>query len=116
MRRGQIDNERSRTFDGFRDPEKIEEGGVLKISGSFILNHEEEVLNLIKKEGKLEEERNPQARITKIEKSDGSILVETSNHSLAMHMGKSLQRAYKGEHKYRFLKGQKYVEVDWKRD
>lgn len=116
MRKGQLDSERSRTFDEFRDPEKIEEGGLLRISGAFILDHEEEILNLIKKEGKLEEQRNPNARIKKIEKNNGGISVETTHHSLAMHMGKSLQRAYKGEHKYRFLKGQKYVEVDWKRD
>lgn len=116
MRRGQIDRERSRTFDEFRRPQKIEEGGIIRMSGAFLLDHEEEILNLVKTEGRLGKERNPGSYITKIQKADGKILVETSSHSLAMHIGKSLQRAYKGEHEYKFLKGEKFVEVNWRRD
>lgn len=100
----------SRHFDDFRQPKKIEEGGLLRLSGAFIVDHEGELLNLIKNEAK-----NPE-QISKIEKIDGSIYVHVNNHSLANHLGKALVRAYKGEHSFKFLKGEKFVEVDWRRD
>lgn len=108
--------EKDRHFEDFRDPKKIEQGGIIRISGDFILDHEEEILNLVKHEGKIAEVRNPLHRVTNIEKKDGMILVEISDHNLTLHIGKALSRAYKGMHAYKFLKGEKFVEVDWKRD
>ena len=90
--------------------------GAVRISGNFISDHEEEILNLIKREGKLSEERNSRARITKIEKANGGIIVETSDQHLAMKIGKSLQSAYKGEHQYKYRDGDKFIEVNWRRD
>jgi len=103
-------------FEKFRGKEQIEEGGIIKISGSFLLDHEEEIVNLVKHEGKLAEEKNPLHRITKIEKANGGLVAEVTDHNLTLHIGKRLVHAYKGEHKYKFLKGEKFVEVDWRRD
>ncbi len=105
-----------RHYEGFMEPEKIEEGGVIRISGKFLFDHEDEIINLVKHEGKLAETRNPEHRVTKIEKNNGGIVVETSVHNLALHIGKRLEHAYKGKHEYRFLKGEKFVEVLWQRD
>lgn len=109
-------NDRDRHFEDFRDPKKIEEGGIIRISGDFILDHEEDILNLVKHEGRIAEKRNPLHRVTNIEKKDGMILVEISDHNLTLHIGKALHSAYKGAHSYKFLKEEKFVEVDWKRD
>jgi len=98
------------------DPNKIEEGGIINISGKFLLDHEDEIVNLVKHEGQLAEQHDPQHKVTKIEKVDGKIVVEISDHNLAMHIGKALTHAYKGKHEYKFLKGEKYVEVNWQRD
>lgn len=103
-------------YDGFRSPEKIEEGGLIKLSGAFLLDHEEEILNLVKKEGKLASERNERAKLVKIDKADGHLAITTSDHNLALRIGKALTHAYKGQHTYKFLKGEKYVEVEWQRD
>ena len=105
-----------RHYEGFMEPKHIEEGGILRLSGAFLLDHEEEVLNLIKHEGRLAEQKNPLHKVSKIEKADGVIHVEITDHNLALHIGKCLVHAYKGEHTYKFLKGEKFVEVDWKRD
>lgn len=105
-----------RHFENFRSPKKIEQGGILKISGAFLLDHEEELVNLIKHEGCLAEAQNPEHKIVKINKVNGGLEVEISNARLALHIGKRLTHAYKGEHKYKFRKGEKYVEVDWVRD
>ncbi|NQT29048.1 MAG: hypothetical protein HQ596_00605 [Candidatus Saganbacteria bacterium] len=102
-------------FEQPRNPD-YEEGGIIKISGAFLLDHEEDILNLVKHEGKLAEERNPNARVIEIAKINGGIEVKTSDHNLAMRIGKALSRSYKGEHHYNFRKGEKYAEVVWKRD
>jgi hypothetical protein len=107
---------RERHYEGFQKPKAIEQGGIIKLSGSFLLDHEEELVNLIKHEGKLAEEKNPAHNVKKIEKVDGTIVAEITDHNLALHIGKALVHAYKGEHKYRFSKDEKYVEVEWKRD
>jgi len=114
--KGPVDRAKDHHFDDFREPKTIEQGGVIKISGSFLLDHEDEIINLVKHEGKLAEAKNPLRRVTKIEKVDGGIMAEISDHHLAMHIGKALEHAYKGKHTYKFREGEKYVEVDWKRD
>ncbi|OGB87337.1 hypothetical protein A3H38_00690 [candidate division WOR-1 bacterium RIFCSPLOWO2_02_FULL_46_20] len=106
----------NRHYEGFRSPDKIEEGGVVNLSGAFLLDHEEEIINLVKHEGKLATERNPKAKVSKIAKANGGLLVETTDHNLALRIGKALYRAYKGDHQYKFLKDEKFVRVDWKRD
>ncbi|MCU0640566.1 MAG: hypothetical protein MUC35_00570 [Candidatus Margulisbacteria bacterium] len=105
-----------RHYEDFMKPGMIEEGGIIRLSGKFLLDHEDEVLNLIKHEGKLAEQRNPGHKVVKIEKADGGISAEISDHNLALHIGKALSHAYQGEHEYKFLKGEKFVEVKWRRD
>lgn len=106
----------TRHYEAFREPEHIEEGGVIHISGDFILDHEADIVNLIKHQAELAEQKNPDHRLTRINKIDGGIMAAFSNHNLALHIGKALVNAYKGEHRYKFLKGEKFVEVTWKRD
>jgi hypothetical protein len=113
MNRGPLGD---RHFEDFREPKKVEQGGIVKISGNFLLDHEEDIINLVRHQGKLAEEKNPLHKVTKIEKANGAILVEASDHNLTMHIGKALVHAYKGEHEYKFRKGEKFVEVDWRRD
>jgi len=105
-----------RHYEAFRDPKHEEEGGIIKISGNFLLDHENEVVNLVKHEGELAAKRNPAHKINKIEKVDGGIHVELSTHNMALHIGKQLEHAYKGKHTFKFLKDEKYVEVLWRRD
>jgi hypothetical protein len=115
MVRGPFGREKVHRYEQWRNPE-AELGGVIKISGSFILDHEEDILNLVKHEGKMAEERNSNMRLRKIEKSEGGILVETTDHNLALRIGKALHRAYKGEHSFNFREGEKFAEVFWRRD
>lgn len=98
------------------EPKHIEEGGVIKLSGKFLLDHGDEIINLIKHEGNLAEQKNPGHKVNKIEKVNGGIVAEITDHNLALHIGKALVHAYRGEHEYKFLKGEKFVEVHWKRD
>ncbi|MBI5399838.1 hypothetical protein HZB07_04410 [Candidatus Saganbacteria bacterium] len=105
-----------RHYEGYRDQKKIEQGGIVRLCGSFLLDHEADILNLIKHEGLLAAEKNPQNKILTLAKIDGGIVAETSDHHLALRIGKALLHAYKGEHQYKFTKGEKFVEVDWQRN
>lgn len=108
--------EYQRHFEDFRSNNGPEKGGIVKISGSFLLDHENDVMSLVRAEGLRASSENPEHKIIKTEKNGDEIIVSTSEHSLAMHIGKALLHAYKGEHTYRFRSGEKFVEVDWKRD
>jgi len=105
-----------RHYEDFQKPKKIEEGGIIRLTGKFLLDHEDEVLGLIRHEGALAEQKNPAHKVASIDKADGGITVQITDHNLTMHIGKALVHAYKGEHNYKFLEGERYVEVDWKRD
>jgi hypothetical protein len=113
MNRGPLGD---RHYEDFRKPKEIEQGGRLKLSGQFLLDHESDLVNLIKHQGNLAAAKNPGHKVTKIEKVNGGIVVETSDHNLALHIGKALSAAYKGKHEYKFSAGEKYVEVLWQRD
>ncbi len=115
MPRGPYGREKVHRYEQSRNLD-VQEGGVIKISGAFLLDHEDDILSLVRKEGKLSEERNPRARVTKIEKTDSGILVGVSNHNLARRIGKALHNAYKGEYSFKFREGEKFMEVTWKRD
>lgn len=105
-----------RHFEGYRKHNKPERGGRVYLSGDFLKDHEGEILNLINHESKNAQATNPEHKVSKVEKIDGGIIVDTTEHSLAMHIGKSLTRAYKGEHKFTFHDNEKYIEVDWERN
>jgi len=115
MRKGNFNKTESHRYEQARNPD-YEEGGVLRISGTFLLEHEEEIVNLIKHQSSLAEEKNKSHCVKKIAKIDGGLVVETTEHNLTMKIGKALQSAYKGKHSYKFRKGEKFVEVDWSRD
>lgn len=115
MAKGPVGREKGVRYEQWRNRD-TELGGVIKISGAFLLDHEEDILNLVKHEGKLSEERNASAKIVGIEKSNGAILVKASDHNLAVRIGKALSHAYKGKHRYNFREGEKFAEVTWERD
>jgi len=103
-------------YEGFRSQKKVEQGGLIKLSGAFLHEHQDEILNLIKHEGKLAEEKSADHKVTKIEKANGGFHVEISDHNLALHIGKKLVSAYKGSHEVKLRNGEKYAEIRWSRD
>ena len=115
MPKGPVGREKGVRYEQWRNPDS-ELGGTVKISGNFLVDHEDDILNLVKHEGKLAQERNPNAKIISIEKNGQEIIVKISDHNLATRIGKALYSAYKGEHRFNFREGEKFVEVYWQRD
>ncbi len=98
---------------------KIEDNypmGIIDISGKFVSEHRDELVNLIRSEERHAKEKNPLERIMKMEKKNGGIHVEVTCESLALRIARILKRAYKGEHEYSLSDGDKYITIVWRRD
>jgi NMD protein affecting ribosome stability and mRNA decay len=91
-------------------------GGVVTLSGSFLKNHEDEIVNLVNHENQSAMEINPLERIMDIQKRDSEITVLTTNEKLAQRIGRSVFKAYSGEVEYKWSKGTKLARVNWHRD
>lgn len=97
---------------------KIEDNypmGVVNISGDFVAEHFEDLVNLVKAEERRAAEKNPLERLMKVDKVDGGIKVETTSDALALRIGRLLNKSYKGSTDFKFRYGDKYVIVDWVR-
>ena len=98
---------------------KIEDNfalGKIYLTGSFVSEHFEELVNLLKSEERHAMGKNPLERLIKLEKSSDGIYAETTSDALAMRIGHVLQRAYKGSEESKFRAGDKFLEVRWHRD
>lgn len=91
-------------------------GGVVRLSGSYIKDREEEILNLIRNEAELETKYRPLNRIISIRKDDGEIVIETTYPSMARRLGEAIYRAHKGDLEISFKDGEKFAEILWRRD
>lgn len=90
--------------------------GLITISGSFLANAKDEIVNLIKNQEKKETFRNPLARIMSLKILENNIIVETTTENLAIMIGKALHRAHQGELEINFSQNDKLVRVHWYRD
>ena len=91
--------------------------GKVLLSGSFIMEHMDELMNIIKSEERRAKENNPLDRLIFVEKRNGGIYAETTSDALAMRIGHHLKQAYKGgEENFKFRRGDKFVEIDWHKD
>jgi NMD protein affecting ribosome stability and mRNA decay len=98
---------------------KIEDGypmGIINLSGPFVAEHREELVSMLKSEERRAMQKNPLERFIKIEKRNGGLYAETTSDALALRVGHLLTRAYKGKHEYHWRSGDKYVEIDWRRE
>lgn len=91
-------------------------GGVVTLTGSFLHQHEMEIVNLINHENKEAMEINPLERIIDTERSDSGIIVLTTNEKLAQKLGRAIHKAYSGEVEYHFSEDNKLARVNWRRD
>ncbi|MEW6686167.1 MAG: BCAM0308 family protein [Candidatus Edwardsbacteria bacterium] len=90
--------------------------GILHLSGKFLNEHKDELINLIRSEERRGREKNPLERVIKIEEMKYGLNVETTTESLALRLGRVLSRAYKGKIKYRFSQEEKLIRINWQRD
>lgn len=92
-------------------------GGVLRLKGTFVWHHRDEVLSLIRNESEKALNINPLERIMSMETVDGGeIEITTTNEKLAQRIGKALHRAYSGDIEYKWSEDNKLARINWHRD
>lgn len=96
--------------------EKRQVEGVVTLKGLFLLDHMEEIKNLINRVAKLGRRRNVAARIFEIVQSDHELVIETTDEHLAERMGKEVQKAFKGSLDIKWQEKDSFARVTWRRD
>ena len=91
-------------------------GGVLKLTGAFISNHKDEILNLIRNQSGKAQAVNPLERIMDMQFGDNEITITTTNEKLAQRIGRAIHKAYSGTIEYRFSEDTKLARVNWRRE
>jgi hypothetical protein len=89
--------------------------GIATFSGDYFLQHEVEILDLIKNEESRSRIKNPLGRVMEIAQDGNHLTVSTTEDKLAQKLGKEVYRAHKGELRYQWAHDQKMVRVNWVR-
>jgi hypothetical protein len=98
-----------------RKAEEKDPGGIVTLSGDFLAQHRDDILNLIRNEEKKAMGVNPVERILQIEEANGHMIVQTTNEKLAQRLGRAIQKACHGEVEYKWSDDTKLVRVEWRR-
>ena len=90
--------------------------GFLTLSGEFLGQHRDEILQLLHHVEAREKAEHPLKRlITLQDEADGGILVTCTDPHLARALGEALHGAYKGDLKFDYQEGEYLLRVNWHR-
>ncbi|WP_183348499.1 BCAM0308 family protein [Geomonas paludis] len=89
--------------------------GVVTLSGSYLAQHREEILNTVKQQETKHREKNPLGRIMEIKEENGGIVITTTEDKLAQKIGRELYKSQRGELHYKWSHDQRMVRVEWSR-
>lgn len=90
--------------------------GFFTLSGEFLGQHRDEILQLLRHVEAREKAEHPLKRlITLQDKADGSILATCTEPHLARALGEALHGAYKGDLKFDYQEGEYLLRVNWHR-
>ncbi|MFC7048850.1 BCAM0308 family protein [Emcibacter nanhaiensis] len=90
--------------------------GFLTLSGDFLAEHRDEIMNLVHNKVEQEMQEHPFNRLMAFEEQDdGSLLLSFTDLHLPRGVGEALQHAYKGELKIDAPKDEFLVRVYWQR-
>lgn len=98
--------------------QRMEDGnpaGILTLSGSYLLQHEEDILNAIKHVEAKSRVKNPLGRIMEITQEKDVVTISTTEDKLAQKLGRELYKAHRGELHYQWSHDQSFVRVNWSR-
>lgn len=87
--------------------------GQVEISGEFLRDHRDDILNLIKNREGMEKEERPLERIMAINDTGDRISITTTGVHVARRIGEALSRAYQGDFSYQYGEADKSIRVSW---
>jgi hypothetical protein len=89
--------------------------GLLYLSGSYLDEHREEILNIAANQSQSASSHRPLQRIMWIERNDSNTEIATTNSHLAMRIGKAVADACKGDLTIKHAPDAQLVRVYWER-
>ncbi len=98
---------------------KIEDGfpsGVVTLSGGYLREHRDEIVNLIRNEEKRAMGFNPLERIMHLEDRGETLEIATTNEKLAQRIGREVRKACQGTIEYKRSEDAKLLRVSWARE
>jgi hypothetical protein len=90
--------------------------GEVTLSGGFLQQHRQEILNLARKQGEQEKAERPLHRIMAVEQEQGGVLIQTTDIHLPRRIGEAVHSAYEGDLDYRYNEDTYFIRVAWRRD
>ena len=91
--------------------------GFVFLDGTFFVEHQAEIKQLLQNEADRAAEDNPMARILGWEEGEEhQLAVSTTTEHLAQRLGHSLEKAFGGSVHYDFSHENKLARVSWRRD
>ncbi len=91
-------------------------GGIVTLTGEFIEQHRDEILNLVRNENERAKAVNPLERVIDIEEDSNGLVILTTNEKMAQRIGRAMRRAYRGAVQYKWSEDTKLARVDWRRE
>ena len=89
--------------------------GIVTLSGEYLLQHENDILNMIKHVEANTRAKNPLARIMEIQQENKVLTISTTDAKLAQKLGKELYKAHKGELHFQWSQAESFSRVNWTR-
>ncbi len=89
--------------------------GILALSGEYLLQHENDILNMVRNIEADSRAKNPLARIMEISQEKGVLTISTTDAKLAQKLGREVFRAHKGDLQFRWSQADSFVRVNWTR-
>ena len=89
--------------------------GVVTLSGPYLTQHKEEILNAVRQQEVKHREKNPLGRIMEIKEEAGGITITTTEDKLAQKIGREVYKSQRGELHYQWSHDQHMVRVTWMR-
>ncbi len=89
--------------------------GTIELLGTFLIDHHDEIRNLILNTEKQEKQERPMERIMNIVEEQGQTVVTTTGVHLARRIGDALARSYQGDLSVHYGEAEKSVRVRWQR-
>ncbi|MBS1188849.1 MAG: hypothetical protein H6R10_641 [Rhodocyclaceae bacterium] len=89
--------------------------GFVQLSGDFLADHDQEVMQLVNHTASEESGRHPLERIMATTAADGGLLITTTGIHLARRLGEALHHAYQGELEFHYNEDEMLLRVHWRR-
>jgi len=89
--------------------------GVVTLRGDYLWDHEEEIRRILHNETERVTAKNPLARIVRMDVTDGELVIETTEQKLAEHLGRTLNRAHRGDLQVDWSGSPRICRVHWER-